>query len=281
MLLLLAGGCTLGNVPPTVHVRITGAQIATELVQSWLEDAKSYRFDVTRSENPVWSDVGFRALARGDCDVACTDRPIERAELERFGDREVHGYRVAFYGYALYVHPSNPLDSIFARHISLLFQRKIVDWHELGGTQLPDLTGPIILYGPRKCTRGGLVLMRQAGIWFAEPTWHALDSDTEIVGRVAADPQAVGFASIGLDEGVRYLGIRMQRTGTPAFPSLEEIESGRYGLAKVIYVYCVAPPNEPAGAVIEYLFSERGRQAIERTDVWPIAWDRAAVNTPQ
>ncbi|HUU97295.1 MAG TPA: substrate-binding domain-containing protein, partial [Phycisphaerae bacterium] len=208
----------------------------------------------------------------GRCDVACTDRPIEPRELRRFGDQQIEGYRVAFYGFALYVHPENPLDSIFAKHIKLLFQKKITDWKTLGGTE-----GPITLYGPRKATRGGMILMQQARIWFAEPTWIALDSDAEIVEQVAADPTALGFASIGFDQNVRYLGIRMERTSPPAFPSLEEIESERYGLAKVIYVYFDSPPNPAPQAVLDYLFSERGRTAIESTNVWPIGRERAAL----
>jgi ABC-type phosphate transport system substrate-binding protein len=121
-----------------------------------------------------------------------------------------------------------------------------------------------------------MILMQQAQIWFANPTWEALDSDADIVAHVAADPLAVGFASIGYDDGVRYLGIRMKRHGKPALPSLEEIEREDYGLAKVIYVYCVAPPDAAAGAAIDYLFSADGRRAIESTSVWPIPSDRAA-----
>lgn len=264
---------------PAVPVRLTGAQIATELVESWLGRARACRFVVEKPVFPTWSEVGFRALAAGRCDLACTDRPPGPQEQAAFGDRRVAGYRVAFYGYALYVHPDNPLDSIFAKHIGQVFQRKIADWKELGGNQLPDLSGPIKLYGPRKASRGGMVLMQQARVWFAQPTWEVVDSDQQVLDRVAADPAALGFASLGLDrDGVRHLGIRMERGGQPAFASLEEIESQRYGLAKVIYVYCVAPPSPAAARVLDYLFSPRGQQAIEATDVWPIDRQRAQVS---
>jgi ABC-type phosphate transport system substrate-binding protein len=123
--------------------------------------------------------------------------------------------------------------------------------------------------------------MRQAQIWFGEPTWEPLDSDAEIVDAVAADPLALGFASVGFDQGVRYLGLRMRRTDPPAFPSLEEIESERYGLAKVIYVYLPADPTPAAQAVRDFLFSPRGRLAIESTRIWPIPPERAAVETPR
>jgi phosphate transport system substrate-binding protein len=279
LLILALSGCQYASVSPTVRLRITGAQIPTELVDSWLRDAQDYQFVVEQVGVPSWSQVGFKALAGGQCDLACTDRPLEKREREQFGDQEVRGYRVGFYGYALYVNPANPLDSIFAKHISLLFQRKIKDWKGLGGNELPDLQGPIHLYGPRKVTRGGNVLMQQARIWFAEPTWEALDCDAEIISRVAADPQGIGFANVGLDQGVRYLGIRMRRSGPPAFPSMEDIEADRYGLAKVVYVYFIAPASPAVNAAIEYLFSERGRQAIEGADAWPVSWQRADVGS--
>jgi len=281
LLLTALSGCATTGWADRIPVRLTGAQIPTELVESWLDGAKGYDFVPERPVNPTWSQVGFQALARGECDIACTDRRVEPRELEQFAGRELRGYRVAFYGYALYVHPDNPVDSIFARHISLVFQKKITDWKELAGGTPPIWEGPIRLYGPHKMTRGGDILMRQANVWFAQPTWETLDSDAQIVERVAADPQALGFASIGFEDGVRYLGIRMRRTGKPAFPSLEEIEREDYGLAKVIYVYFVAPPDRAAAAVLEYLFSPEGQQAIEQTQVWPIPRERAEVpSTP-
>jgi phosphate transport system substrate-binding protein len=272
LLLLTVVGCTAVNAPKAVRVSLAGAQIPLELVESWLLDAKDYRFITARVQPVYVSQHGFQALARGECDVACADRRISARELAEFGDRKVEGYRVAFYGFAFYVHPDNPLDSIFARHIRLLFQKKVTDWKELGGGE-----GPITLYGPRKASRGGMILMQQAQIWFAEPTWTPLDSDIEIIEHVAADPSALGFASIGFDQGVRYLGIRMRRRGPPAFPSLEEIESEEYGLAKVIYVYVESPPSLTAQAVLGYLFGDRGRAAIESTNVWPVPRERARV----
>jgi ABC-type phosphate transport system substrate-binding protein len=278
--LLAGGGCGAARVPPTVRVRVTGAQIATELVESWLKRADAYSFQVTRAINPTWSQVGFQSLARGQCDLACTDRPVEQRELDQFGDQEILGYRVAFYGYALYVHPDNPLDSIFSKHIGLVFKRQVTDWSELAGPDGPALSGPIRLYGPPKVSRGGDILMRQANIWFGQPTWEVLPTDQDIVNRVAADPLALGFASIGFDQEARYLGLRMQRRSKPAFPSLEEFESERYGLAKVVYVYFVAPPNPAVSAALEYLFSKRGQQVVAESRIWPLPWDRAPVAPP-
>ena len=274
---LAAAGCTLPGPLPGGAVSLGGAQIPVELVESWLHDARSYSFGVTQVSPVYLSQHGFDNLARGQCDIACTDRLLTAREVEQFGEREVRGYRVAFYGYALYVHPDNPLDAVFSKHVKLVFQKRIKDWQELAGEQIPQWQGPINLYGPPKSTRAGMILSPMAKIWFADATWTVLESDAEIIAAVAADPYALGFASIGYDEGVRYLGLRLERMAAPAFPSLEEIESERYGLAKVIYVYFVAPASPAVQATLDYLFSDEGRAAIEGTNVWAISRDRAPV----
>ena len=75
------------------------------------------------------------------------------------------------------------------------------------------------------------------------------------------------------------MGCEWNATPRPPFPSLEEIESERYGLAKVIYVYHIAPASPAIQAAIDYLTGAEGRAAIEATDVWPIPSDRVRVST--
>ncbi|MBU0640542.1 MAG: substrate-binding domain-containing protein [Planctomycetes bacterium] len=278
-LLLACCGCAGVRAAPRIDLVLGGAQIPLELVESWLNEARAYRFVVEQAKPVFLSQHGFENLAKHACDIACTDRPLAENELAQFGDQPPRGYRVAFFGFALYVHPSNPLDSIFAKHIRYLFRREITDWKQLVAEPVAGLEGPIRLYGPRKASRGGMILMRQSKIWFVDPSWEPLETDQEIIDAVAADPLALGFASIGHDGPARYLGLRMKRTAAPAFPSLEEIESQRYGLAKVIYVYLPTERTPETDAVLEYLFSARGRSEIEATDAWPIPWGRAALAT--
>ncbi len=270
-------GCRGAAPPPTVRVTLAGAQVPVEFIESWLGEARPQSFSVTKVWPMRFSLDGFERLRDGACDLACTDRPITARELAQFEGRPIRGYRVAFYGYALYVHPSNPLDAVFVKHMKLVFQKKIADWSQLAAEPIPNLSGPIHLYGPPKSSRGGMVLSPLANIWFADATWEVLPNDAAVVQRVSEDPQALGFAALGYDDGVRYLGLRMERTATPAFPSLEEIETERYGLAKLIYVYAPDPPGPAAQAVLDFLFSPAGQAAMERSAVWPVPRDRSAV----
>lgn len=272
LLLLTATGCGRVQLGQTIRLRSAGAQIPIELVSYWLGEARSPGFDVTPVAPVYLSQNGYQSLLRGECDIACTDRPPSEMEMKDFGEKKIAGYRVAYYGFGLYVNLDNPVDSIYAGHLKLVMQKRIGDWKQLGGRDVP-----LTLYGPKKGTRGGQLLAQQARIWFSEPSWVALDTAEQIVQKVSEDPGGLGFATLGYDRDVRYLGLKMERHGAPAFPSLEEIESGEYGYAKVIYVYALDPPGRPAQAAIDYLLSERGARFIRKTDLWPIGPERARV----
>lgn len=242
-----------------------------ELVQSWLAESSDVRF-VTERVNPVYlSQHGFQNLRDGACDLACVDRTIGTTERPEFA-APPQAWRIAYYGFGLYVHPDNPTDSIYAGHFKSLLRGTMTDWKEVGPWE-----GKVRVLGPRKSTRGGQALMQQAQIWFADPTWEALESDAEIIREVAADPTALGFASIGYDRDVRYLGLRMERNGRPAFPSIEEIERDDYGLAKLIYLYAASPPSPGVDAAVKFLQSEAGHEAIRRTGLRPISAERAVL----
>jgi phosphate transport system substrate-binding protein len=265
LLVLLCTGCNTGGAQ-TVHLSVAGSQVAVELVSSWLDDAGSGCFDVTRGRT-YQSDAGFQALQRGEADLACADRAITPRELEPFGEHKPVGHAIAFYGYGLYVNVENTVDSILAAHLSMVYRGQVGGWAPLGGAEVP-----IGLYGPPKGSRGGELLARQAGIWFDEPKWRVLETPEAIVAAVAADPGGLGFAPLGYDdESVRYLGLRMSPTSEPVLPSLEAIGSGRYGFAKVIYVYTRSPTDPRAQAVIDYLHSPGGVEAIRSTDLHPMA----------
>lgn len=259
----------------TFSLRLAGAQIATELVSSWLNASAGARYKTEHIQPLYLSQHGFERLREGAADLACTDRVISAREAAEMG-MPVKGFRVGFYGYAFYVNRANPIDSIYAGHIRLLFRKQIRDWKELGA----QMQGSPRLIGPEKGTRGGMILMQQAGILLSDATWETRESDAAVVADVAADTTALGFAAIGLDHDARYVGLRMERNSPPAFPSLEEIESQRYGLAKVIYVYGPDPLPLAGQSALDYLYSESGRAAIEATDVWPLPRERAAAPAP-
>ncbi|MCA9245129.1 MAG: substrate-binding domain-containing protein [Phycisphaerales bacterium] len=265
----LAGGCAPGR---EIHaVRLSGGHMPTELVQGWLEHCSDPVFRLSRVGSITFSIDGFERLAKGECDLACVDRPISPRELEAFAEVPI-GRRVGFYGFALYVNPSNPVDSLFAKHLKMILRGEIKDWSEIGGE-----AGPIRLIGPQRATRGGRLLLGQAGIFFDKEPWEAIDSDAGIVDAVAADPQALGFAAVGYVGPARYLGLRLERAGEAVLPSLEAIEKDRYPLAKVIYVYHRADADAGPREAVRYLFSPRGQVALENAGIAPIPFERSAV----
>ncbi len=269
-ILALAGGCAPGR---EIHaIRLSGGQIPTDLVDTWLGQCKDPVFRLSRVGPSAFSIDGFERLAAGECDLACVDRPLTPRELADFPTTPI-GRRVGYYGFALYVHPSNPVDSLFAKHLKMILRGQISDWSEIGGD-----AGPIRMLGPQRATRGGRLLLGQAGIFFDKEPWQALQPDTAIVDAVAGDPLALGFAAVGYDGSARYLGLRLEREGEAVLPSLEAIEADRYPFAKVIYVYHRADAGANVEEAVRFLFSPAGRAALDRAGISPIPFERSAAS---
>ncbi len=275
--LLSAAGCQTTERTPVYALTLAGAQISTDLVASWLDMSEQAEFVVTKRWPLRHAQDGFHALATGECDLACVDRRPGEKERTAFGDQPIGGRRLGIRGLALYVHDQNRLDAIFAGHLRMILRGDVTTWEPLAGDQIPDLTGQIRLYARGKDTLAGMQLAQMAGIFMATPPWTVCESDAEVVARVWEDPAALGFAAIGYDgDGVRYLGLRMERAGDAAFPSLEEIEAERYGLAQVIQVYFAQPPSAAVEAALEYLRSDVARARMAATEVFAIPVERSA-----
>jgi phosphate transport system substrate-binding protein len=269
---LAIAGCQ-GPSTPTYEVRVAGAQVPTDFVASWLADADDPRFAVEKLWPMRYSQDGFEKLRSGAADLACTDRPLTSRERATLDDVPIVGKRVAFFGYGLYVHPDNPVDAVFAKHLELILQGELTDWSELLGDAAP-FSGPIHVYGQGKSSRSGLQLAQMARIFFDKPSWRVVTSDEEVIANVRDDPLALGFADIGYDQGVRYLGLRMERAGPAALPSVEAIAAERYGLAKVIYLYHRDPLTPAVRAALDYLASDAAAAELRAMQVWPLPRER-------
>lgn len=260
--LLPLAGCA-GPSRPRHDLRLAGAQIPVELVESWLKRADQARFRVERVTF-TQSATGFEALLDGRCDLACTDRPPDPREMEAFTGRDLRRAALAYYAYALYVHPSNPVDQIFVRDVRKIFGREVTGWDALGGAP-----GAIHLYGPPKDSRGGLQLAQISGAFFGRG-WTVCESDEELLAAVAADPLALAFGRAGLGGALRPLAIEMRKGDPPIPPTPVNLAGDRYPLTKMIYVYWLEPPAPAATAAVEFLMSPIGQAAIRDTDLVPL-----------
>jgi phosphate transport system substrate-binding protein len=203
-------------------------------------------------------DPGLQAFLDGRRDFAFLTRDIAEADLAVFR-RAHHGEPVVMpvaggawhrFGYVdpvvVIVNAANPLRALSFRQLDALlsetrWRRGVApaDWSDLG---VPGWRGkPIHVVGgdgwsgeesARALTvrRRVLSIGEQVGRWQMVP---GTGGEDEVVARVAADTQAIGFTGLGhLSAGVRTVAIG--DGGKPVAPTRAAIASGAYPLARTV-----------------------------------------------
>lgn len=234
-------------------------------------------------------DLNFGAFLDGRLAFAFLTREIAEADLARYraghDGREpcivpVAGGNWKRFGYvdavAFIVNRQNPLRRLSFRQIDSIYASPPLHggpnartWGELG------LGGswrhrPIRIKGgdawskeesARALTVRRQVLSREGrtGLWTLAP---GTGDDQDVVARVAADPEAIGFTGLGHVEGaVRVVAIN--RDGEPAIlPTADTARSGRYPLLRTIDMLVDPHATASAFPFAHFLLSRRGQSVI-------------------
>jgi phosphate transport system substrate-binding protein len=229
------------------------------------------------------------ALTEGAADLGPMSRPMNAAEDTAFRAR--YGYAptrviVAHDAIAVFVHPDNPLaaatlaelDAIYSSTRACGVRAPIRRWNDLPGGGAPQA----LLVVGRDSGSGTHELFRElalcGGRYRAEVV--AWPGNGAVVATVAGNREAIGYAGFGYVNGlVRPLAIA-RSAGDPAIaPDERSIASGRYPLARAIYVYLNRRPQQALAdlprAFLDYILSDDGQQLVRHEGFIPLDADEA------
>ncbi|MFA4874041.1 MAG: phosphate ABC transporter substrate-binding protein [bacterium] len=162
---------------------------------------------------------------------------------------------VARDGIAIVVNPENPVRSITAQQAKEVFSGKIANWKELGGA---DTLIRVVSREEGSGTRRSfdtLVL----GAERLSPKALFQDSNGTVRETVAADPNAIGYVSIGLvNEKVKAM------TYDGIAPTHENVKSKKYPLARPIFFLTKGEPSVASKEFINYVISGEAQRNLEK-----------------
>lgn len=200
----------------------------------------------------------------------------ESAAFEKKYGYKVASFRVAVDALAVYVNKDNPitcltlqqLNRIFSTTRRVAFGGDIATWGDAG--LAGDWTAkPIAIYG-RNALSGTYAFFREMALYDGEykPEMKRQPSSEAVVESVANDRYAIGFSGIGYKTpGVRTVPLGVA-AGTACYDtSAEATYSGKYPLARYLYVYVNKKPNAPLDPLrrefIKYILSRDGQTEAE------------------
>ena len=257
-------------------ITIKGSDTAEELVRAL---AKAFRNagneDIDIRVEGGGSGLGITSLIDRNADMANASRPIKDQEVKRAQDNGVNPnpFVIAEDGLALIVHADNPVEGLDMQQVSGLYQGKINQWKEVGGTD-----SPVVAYS-RSISSGTYVYFRDNAVKgdYGSSVVRK-DGNKDIVQAVRNDPQGIGYVGLGYAlkadgsvlPGLRVLPIAKTPNARMASPlKPENIISGDYPLARPLYHYI---NGQPEGIVAEFLrfeMSPKGREVIEQVGFYP------------
>lgn len=230
----------------TERITIRGSDTLVGLMQRWAERYGREHVGVELEVSGGGTGTGFAALLDRTTEVGMASRritPQERADIERSGP--LLERTVALDAVAIYVPEACFLWDTDLPTLKALFRGQVRCWRELGG---PD--SPVILY-IRENSSGTYTFFKEQVLEkldFAAEA-QSLPGTAAVAQAVAQDANSIGFGGMVSAKGVRVLSL-----GGVA-PNLEHAVSGRYPLARPLFVYMRQQARPAALAFVEWLTS--------------------------
>ena len=204
------------------------------------------------------SGVGIKQVCEGLIDIGNTGRAPTNDEISRCN---LKVYKFAVDGIGVVVSPKRNIDNISKENLKRVFAGDITNWRNLGGSE-----GSINVY-TRDAESGTRKVFWGKGLQKGKIADKAnfVKSNAGMKTAIANDPQGIGYISLGVaDSSVKFLAI------DGVFPSNNNVKSGKYEIARGLYMNTRGEPGPLANAFISYMLSPEGQALVKKHGFLPV-----------
>ena len=199
-------------------VNTNGSTSMEDVMGSLKEAFEAEHGDVTIQYTGSGSGAGITGAQEGTCDIGLASRDLKEDETG------VEQITVAKDGIAIIVNPANPVSDLTIEQIAALATGETANWSEVGGDD-----AQVVFMGREagSGTRDGFESI--TGTEDACKYQNEYTSTGEVVAGVAANPNAIGYASLSAVEGDET--VKVLTVGGVA-PSEETVLDGSYAIQR-------------------------------------------------
>jgi len=264
----IVGGLTVaaGIAFAATTVVMDGSTTVGPIAKAFAEYYMKAHPDVNITVSESGSGNGAEGILNGTCNIANMSRDMkdeERKACEAKGVKPVR-HTIALDGVAVIIHPANPVKGLTTQQVADIYTGKITNWNQVGG---PNVR---IVAISRDTNSGTYEVFEEKALSKAK-----MGSAVEYVGsngairqRVQGTQVAIGYVGLGfVDNTVKAL------TVNGVMPSAETIRSGKYPLARELYMFTNGNPV-PGGhvhALVTLHTTKKGREIIAGLGFVPLS----------
>ncbi len=263
-----------------------GSDTLANLMTLWAEDYKRYYPNVNIQIQAAGSSTAPPALTEGTSNLGPMSRKMKDKEIAAF--EEKYGYKptavpVAIDALAVFAHKDNPIEGLSIEQVDAIFSsnRKcggrdsINTWGDLG------LTGEwarkdIQLFG-RNSVSGTYGYFKKKALCKGDfkSNVNEQPGSASVVQSVTQSLNGIGYSGIGYTTtGVRALPLAKGNSTDYVEASPETAISGKYPLARFLYVYVNKHPNKPLspleGEFLKMVLSKVGQKVVVKDGYIPL-----------
>jgi phosphate transport system substrate-binding protein len=261
-------GSNAGSSGSNKPLTIKGSDTMVILGQRLAEEYMKANPGAVVQVNGGGSGTGIAALINGTVDLAQSSREMKADEKEQAAKARgsaVAEQPVALDGLAVFVHASNPLQSLTIPQIRDIFQGKTTNWSQLGGPN-----APIVLYG-RESSSGTYDYFREHVLARGDfaPAVQTLQGTAAIINAVGRDKNGIGYGGIAYAKDVRPLAVAAEG-GQPVAPSEATVADGTYPLARKLYFYYSQNAPERVTKFVQWSLTPEAQALVTRVGYFPL-----------
>ena len=246
-------------------LNIDGSTTVGPIADAFAEAFKSSHPDIEITVKKTGSGDGAAALVDGRCDIATLSRFMKESEFKKAVEKGVFpvAHVVAMDGVCIVVHPSNPVTELSTAQICDIYMGKIINWKEVGGSDLPIVVISRDTSSGTYETFHELVMKKQE----MSSKVEYVNANPQAHARVKSTAGAIGYVGIGfLDANVKALKV------DGVMPSKQTIASGKYPVARPLFMFTNGYPK--LGSVVHefctFYLTETGQDIVEAKGFVPL-----------
>ena len=263
-----------------------GSDTFNNLMTLWAEGFRKEYPNVKVQIEGKGSGTAPPALIEGTAQLAPMSRPMKAKEMDTF--EEKFGYKatrfpVAVDALAVYVNKDNPIrclgmeqvDAVFSKTRRRGYSNNIRTWGHAGLDGIWQ-TLRVSLYG-RNSASGTYGFFKKKALKTGDYKDEVKEQpgSASVVQGVTEDRGGIGYSGIGYrTSGVRVVALSAKQ-GSPCHePTFGNASSGKYPLARLLYVYVNKIPGKPlpllVGEFLKYVSGDTGQNMVIKDGYFPL-----------
>ena len=264
-------------------VPLSGSSAVATFARSWGEAFRHIYPNVAVNVVAKSSGSAMGDMIANPAVIGMTSRPLSVAERDAYAKQ--HGqppleFKVAIDAVAIYVFKDNPLQSISLSQLERIFAAApksgapVQRWGQVGLTD--DWMDRAVNGIGFDAGRGAYETMRELVLRGGDfrANVSAEPVSTSVVQAVGVDPGAIGYASVYFRTARTKVLAVDTASGEHAQPIEAEASSGKYPLARFLYLYLGVAKGSSADAAtrefLRFVLSEEGQNAARASGAFAI-----------